>query len=173
MASRKNPGGAGDTLIIIGVAGVAAYFAWPYLFPATTATPTSTPTPTSAPSPTPTPAPSSSSASAASTLDTLYTTMLANISATTDINFTGTGASLAGSAYHFNTYLGLIYSGVIPDPAVVFGSEAAADAPMTATAYWALMAPALQAANPGLTGYGFGGLGFFGGLGYLARGGRR
>jgi hypothetical protein len=175
MAKRSNPSGGGDTLILLGVLGVAGYFAYEFFFaPATAAagtTTTTTPTTTTTTTTT-TPPPSASSANPTSQLDTLYTTLIANISAANDSNFTGTGASLTGSAYHFNFYLAIIYSGTIPDPSVVFGSEAAASAPMTATAYWALMAPALKAANPGLSGFGFHGLGVYGGLGYLARGGR-
>jgi hypothetical protein len=63
------------------------------------------------------------------------------------------------SAYHWNFYLSYImpnapagYTGPVwpPDPAVVFGSTANATAPMTASAYWAAMQPAL-------TGYGLSG----------------
>lgn len=78
--------------------------------------------------------------------------------------FTGSGAGLTGSAYQFNVYLQLSApTGMtIPDPSVVFGSSAAAEANMTLAAYWNLMGPAFAAANPSLGVSGFSGLGFAG-----------
>lgn len=177
MARQEN--GGTNSLLLFGALGVAGYFVYEYFFapaaapaaPAAGGTPAAPAAPAAGTTPA---APSGSSSSTTSQLDTLYTNLIAKITAANDPNFTGTGNALSGSAYHFNVYLQLIYTGTIPDVSTVFGSVAAASANMTASAFWAAMAPALQAANPGLSGYGFRGLGFYGGLGALARaGGRR
>lgn len=97
----------------------------------------------------------------ASTLDSIYQAMLGQIVQYTDTNFTGSGSSTTGSAYHFTFYLQRVYDGQVPDPSVVFGSVDAASAPMTAAAFWAATAPALKVANPGLSG----GLGCYGAAG--------
>ena len=76
-------------------------------------------------------------------------------------NFTGSGASLTGLPDHFNVYLGLAAPGLTV-PISVFSDP---NTPITAAAYWALMAPALQGANAGLSG-----LGCYGGVGAYMRG---
>jgi hypothetical protein len=93
--------------------------------------------------------------------------MLASIAAHKDPAFTGTGDSLSSSAWEFGTYLNVVDpSLVVPDPTVVFGSQAAATGPMTAASYWSLMGPALRTANAGLSG----GLGCYAGAGAFMRG---
>ncbi len=71
--------------------------------------------------------------------------------AASDPNFTGSGDALSSSPYRWNFYLSRHYTGTIPDPAPLFGNT---DTPVTAAAYWAVMAPALQSANAGLSGMG-------------------
>jgi hypothetical protein len=103
-----------------------------------------------------------------STLDSLYTAMIALITKDKDPQFTGSGSGLSASAWQFNYYLQLVGPSLsIPDPTVVFGGTPAATGPMTAAAYWAKMAPALQASNAGLAGMG---LGMYGGMGAYLQG---
>ena len=93
------------------------------------------------------------------TLDAIYKKIIATASA--DPNFTGSGSSLTGLPDHFNVYLGLAAPGLTV-PISVFSDP---NTPITAAAYWALMAPALQGANTGLSG-----LGCYGGVGAYMRG---
>jgi len=126
-------------------------------YPGGGASPTSSTSPITA-------APTATSTSG-TTLDAIYTAILSG--AAGDPNFTGSGSSLTGSAYHFNVYLAIAAPNMtIPDPASVFGNATAADQPMTAAAYWAKMGPAMSAANAGLSG----GLGAFAGIGAFMTG---
>jgi len=93
---------------------------------------------------------------AASRLDTTYSLLKA--AAAPDQQFTGSGDGLTGLPYHWSFYLERVFPGTIPDVAGLFD----VNTPVSAAAFWAVMAPALQAANPGLSGLGmFGGLGAF------------
>lgn len=168
MATRKNAGG-GNSLMTLGLLAVGGYFLYEWFFatPAVAATNSPT-TPVTPPAPatsttgtTTTPTATSSGTS----LDSIYAAILSG--AASDPNFTGSGSNLTGTPYHFNVYLGIAAPGMtIPDPAVVFGNATAADAPMTAAAYWAKMGPAMAAANAGLSG----GLGAFAGIGAFMTG---
>jgi hypothetical protein len=94
--------------------------------------------------------------------------MIALITKDKDPQFTGSGSGLSASGWQFNYYLQLVGPSLsIPDPTVVFGGTPAATGPMTAAAYWAKMAPALQASNAGLAGMG---LGMYGGMGAYLQG---
>ena len=177
MAARKKNSGSGSSLLTLGALAVGGYFLYEWLFApsATAAAPAAaatTPTGTTAAASTAPPVPAGSgpppppAPATGGTLDAIYQKILST--AAPDPNFTGAGSNLTGSAYQFDVYLTLAApSLVIPDPNTVFGSSAAAIAPMTAAAYWALMAPALQSANPSA---GLAGLGCFGGVGAYMRG---
>jgi len=164
MAKRKNAGDSGSSILTLGLLAVGGYFVYEWLFtPATTTTAATTTTPVATPttaSSVSTPVATTSTTPAAtttpasgSTLDSIYAAMLAGIDG--DPNFTGSGSSITGTAYHFLVYLQLAAPGyAMPDPGVVFQNATQADQMMTAAAFWAAMAPALQAANPGLSGLG-------------------
>lgn len=165
--------GGGSSLMTLGLMAVGGYFLYEYFFaPAATAavalpapggTATSPATSTAAPPSTPgavaggSPAPA---ASAPSQLDTIYAAL--KVAAQPDTSFTGGGDLLTGLPYHWNSYLSMVYSGTIPDPAPLFD----VNVPITAAAYWAKMAPALKAANTGLSG----GLGCYGAAGAFLQG---
>ena len=175
MAKRKNSGG-GSSLLTLGLVAVGGYVVYEMFFatPAVASTVTTTPTgsTTTAVAPastisTVTPA-GSPTAPTGSTLDSLYTAMIALITKDKDPQFTGSGSGLSASGWQFNYYLQLVGPSLsIPDPTVVFGGTPAATGPMTAAAYWAKMAPALQASNAGLAGMG---LGMYGGMGAYLQG---
>ena len=189
MAKKKKNAGSdmSGSLITLGILAVGGYFVYEMFFanpatPATTSTTPTTPSTTATTTPpassgtTTTPPATTPSTSTGSTtpqgsaLNTIYQQMLALIAQYQDTNFTNlSGASsMAGTPYHFNVYLAMAAPGdTIPDPAVVFGSEAAASQTITAASYWADMGPALASANPGLSG---GGLGMFAGAGAYMRG---
>lgn len=174
-------GGGMDSLITLGILGVAGYFIYEMFFaPAATAAPAATTAApaTSGTTTTPaagstttssTPASTSTTTAAATTpansLNAIFTSILNLIQNTYQdtTNFTGSGSSLTGTPYHFNVYLQLAApsGATIPDVGTVFGTSASS--PMTAAAYWNLMGPALAAANPslGLSGLGLAGLGMF------------
>lgn len=173
----------GNSLIMLGGLAVAGYVAYEYFFkpffnigvvPDRTSGGYTSPggtgsTSTQGTSTTPTGStPISTTPAAPSQLDAIYKAMKADITAynnpgTGDAFFTGSGDSLANSAHRFNFYLQRSYTGTIPDLGAVFADP---DAVLTAAQFWAAMAPALKAANSGLTG-----LGFYGGLGALVGGG--
>lgn len=166
MAKRNNPADA-SSLMTLGLLAVGGYFVYEWLFatPATTAATTTT-TGTAAAGTTAASASTAAGTTAASTtpaaatgstLDGIYAAMLALIATDQDPNFTGTGSAMMGTPYHFNVYLQLVATGyTVPDPAVVFGSATQADSTMSAAAFWAKTAPAMQAANAGLSGMGLG-----------------
>lgn len=163
----------GEDLILLGVIGVGAYVLYE-ITTTTSSTPAATTT-TSGPS-TSTPATGSTSTAASisttavastNSLNSIYNqiiNLITNVYMDTT-NFTGSGSSLTGTAYHFDVYLQLAapQGATIPDPATVFGSESAASQPMTLASYWNSMGPAFAAANPtlGLSGLGLAGLGMF------------
>lgn len=137
-------------VVLLGGAAFGVY--WFFLRPATTAT---TPSPAAGGSGTTTSPPSGPS------LDTLFAALTA--AAAND------PAVIAGTASPdtWNVYLAQVYPaiGTAPDPVPIFGGRPA----MTATQYWAGMAPWLKA-NKGLSGIGRWGLGAVGSLRYARRG---
>lgn len=176
MATRKNASGSGSSMLTLGLLAVGGYFVYEWFFatpaaatpttttPTTPTTPTSPTTTTTVTTPTTPPAGSGTPSSPATTpsgqtLDAIYKKIIATASA--DPNFTGSGASLTGLPDHFNVYLGLAAPGLTV-PISVFSDP---NTPITVAAYWALMAPALQGANAGLSG-----LGCYGGVGAYMRG---
>jgi hypothetical protein len=171
MAIRKKNASGGNSLLTLGLLAVGGYFVYEWFFAPSAAASTTTTTTTTPASTTTTPAASTTSTSttatstSGTTLDAIYAAILSG--AASDPNFTGSGSSLTGSAYHFNVYLAIAAPGMtIPDPASVFGNATAADQPMTAAAYWAKMGPAMSAANAGLSG----GIGAFAGIGAFMTG---
>lgn len=165
---RRNASSGGSSLLTAAAIAVGGYFVYEWLFatPATAATTTTTP-PASTTAPitgttstaTSTTAPATTTtAPTVSQLDTIYQKIIQL--ATPDPNFTGSGDGLTSSAYHFNVYLQIAAPNLsIPDPATIFGPQASNL--FSAAGWWALTAPALKQANPGLSG----GLGFYGGVG--------
>jgi hypothetical protein len=126
----------------------------------TTATPTATPVSTTVTTggavtpPTPVTPVEPPPQQPGTSLASIYSNVLAG--ASTDPNFTGAGDSLNSSGYRWNVYLGLALPSADAIPNVP-GFDLSQD--MTATQYWAVMAPALTKAY-GLSGF-FAGLGAY------------
>lgn len=159
--------GGGNSLVLLGVLAVGGYFVYEWLFgssttasaaaPAKGATPATGSGTSSSSGSAPASGASSSAPVVSSSLDKIYQTILTQ--AAPDPNFTGSGSNLTGSAYHFNVYLQLAAGHLLlPDMAQLFGGVDGASQPMTAAAWWAKVAPAMQTMNAGLAGLGLYGL---------------
>jgi len=182
-----------SSIVTWGIIAVGAYFVYEYFFATPTAAAPATSTVgtpgTSEPSqliPTPNvnpvpavlpllPSPPSGGTPPVSTfnsLDQIYTRLKA--AAAGDTNFSPTDGSdaMSGSPYHWNFYLDRVWDGTATGTAVPSTPLANVptlsdmNTPITASQYWAQMAPLLTAQ------YGLSGLGVFGGLGNFIRNAR-
>ena len=146
------------TIVTWGAVAVGGYFLYEWLLApvapvaaavvpvAASVAPVSTTVTTGGPVTPPTPAAGSP------TLAAIYSNILAG--ASTDPNFTGSGASLSGIPNRWMTYLNLALQGTAftaPSTSTVFPGVDLTQ-PMTATTFWASMGPALTSAY-GLSGF--------------------
>lgn len=146
------------TIVTWGAVAVGGYFLYEWLLApvapvaaavvpvAASVAPVSTTVTTGGPVTPPTPAAGSP------TLAAIYSNILAG--ASTDPNFTGSGASLSGIPNRWMTYLNLALQGTsfsAPSTSTVFPGVDLTQ-PMTATTFWAAMGPALTSAY-GLSGF--------------------
>jgi hypothetical protein len=157
-------------VLTLGALAVAAYFVYEWFFvtPAAATTTTTTPATTTTTTATATAAPATLS------LASLYSQLVAMVTAANDPAVTNSGETLTSNPNVFNTYLARImpsapagYTGTDwpPNTTTVFG--AAQNSPIAITAYWTAMSAYLSQYA------GMSGLGIFVGLGRLASMGRR
>ena len=160
-----------EKVLTLGALAVAAYFVYEWFFvtPATAAT-TTTPATTATTSTTTSTA--ATTAAATTSLASLYSALVAKVTAANDPSVQNNGETLTATPDVFNYYLAEImptapagYTGSAwpPDPLVVFNGRPS----MSITTYWSGMSAYLTSTA------GMSGLGVFAGLGALASMGRR
>ena len=166
----------GSKVLTLGAIAVAAYFVYEWFFvtPAAASTTTTSTTPASTTTTSGTTSTTSTSTTAAATMSlaSLYSALVAKVTAANDPAVQNNGETLTATPDVFNYYLALVmptapagYTGTTwpPDPLVVFSGRPS----MSITTYWTGMSAYLTSTA------GMSGLGVFVGLGQLARMGRR
>lgn len=153
MRYEENPGG-GEKIVLIGIAGLAAWWIWSNFF--------ATAAPVAAPATSGTPSPAATTASTW-TLANLYAAMIAMMKAANDSAVTvGSDGTVTASPDVFDWYLQHVTNSPVPNgPPVAFSDHGT---PITSTDFWAGMAPLLTAQ------LGLSGGQFFSGLGCVCDG---